>query len=437
LTLKDTLILADANNINEDDDELMNIQLAEAEKLKKNKELKKKKPIYNVYDEDKKTILPQYDEEKPNASFTLDDSGAVNLEEKKKMEDIRMKLAAPGKLIYDLDISKKTASEYFTSEELVKFKKNTGVKKKKIRKKKLELEDLETPSSSSADHGSRKTGSTKEKVEQKKAEGEQVQRQKNYEKAMEKANEDTKFLFDEQEGPEQDDKELLESLSRAKQLTGQKKSAVAQLVERVKREIKKEEIPSKDSGLVFTTTTEFIRAIQPIEEIAPKPKKPAKNKEAMDIDTEDIEDHEKMIREQAKKEAMKRKRELKEDVKEEEEEEKEEKEEKEAKIQKIEPEINSQDTGTMSEPLVATGMAATLQLMRQKGQLNALFGAFEQFPIYIDLQVWKQNLRKFMQAEGLIRRLIMASLMTSKNKKQLKRKRNRNQRETMISLIFV
>jgi len=51
----------------------------------------------------------------------------------------------------------------------------------------LELEDLEAPSPSSADHGSRKTGSTKEKVEQKKAEGEQVQRQKNYEKALEKS----------------------------------------------------------------------------------------------------------------------------------------------------------------------------------------------------------------------------------------------------------
>jgi len=41
LTLKDTLILADANNINEDDDELMNIQLAEAEKLKKEQRTQK------------------------------------------------------------------------------------------------------------------------------------------------------------------------------------------------------------------------------------------------------------------------------------------------------------------------------------------------------------------------------------------------------------
>lgn len=69
LTLKDTSILKDADNINEDTDELESIRLREAETLKRNLELKKKKvtTLYNVHDDSEKSILSQYDD--PKAIF--------------------------------------------------------------------------------------------------------------------------------------------------------------------------------------------------------------------------------------------------------------------------------------------------------------------------------------------------------------------------------
>jgi len=49
LTLKDTSILKDARQLNEDDDELENIHLTEHEKLNKNKELKKRKNQFIMF----------------------------------------------------------------------------------------------------------------------------------------------------------------------------------------------------------------------------------------------------------------------------------------------------------------------------------------------------------------------------------------------------
>lgn len=64
---------------------------------------------------------------------------------------------------------------------------------------------------------------------------------------------------------------------------------------------------SIDSELILTSTTEFVKNIQPIEEILSSTKITSKisEKNNMDLETiveEDIADHEKMIREQAMKE---------------------------------------------------------------------------------------------------------------------------------------
>jgi U4/U6.U5 tri-snRNP-associated protein 1 len=65
----------------EEGDELISTDLAERERLMERLELKKKKPVYDVYEEDgsgEKRILSQYDEEidgKKKKRFVLDGAG--------------------------------------------------------------------------------------------------------------------------------------------------------------------------------------------------------------------------------------------------------------------------------------------------------------------------------------------------------------------------
>ena len=51
------------------DDELENIDLTAQEKTDKNIELKKKKPLYDVYNEDDNSLLSKYDEEAEKEVF--------------------------------------------------------------------------------------------------------------------------------------------------------------------------------------------------------------------------------------------------------------------------------------------------------------------------------------------------------------------------------
>jgi len=88
LTLKDTPILVDKDHLNEDDDELENYQLLEKEKIKKNAELKKKKPLYDVYG-DQNSLLPQYDEEKKKEGVFLNEHGMITNEA--EMEAVKKK----------------------------------------------------------------------------------------------------------------------------------------------------------------------------------------------------------------------------------------------------------------------------------------------------------------------------------------------------------
>jgi U4/U6.U5 tri-snRNP-associated protein 1 len=76
LTLKDTTI----EENEEEGDELENLDLRAQEKLNERLELKKKKPAYNVHDDEESGILAQYDEEiygKKQKRFTLDVEGAI------------------------------------------------------------------------------------------------------------------------------------------------------------------------------------------------------------------------------------------------------------------------------------------------------------------------------------------------------------------------
>jgi len=224
LTLKDAYVLDDkGNDLNDEEDILVNDRISAKEQTQKFLELKKgaKKTSNYVksFDDDNKPLLPQYDEEAPKPSFIIGE----DVDEKQRIEEIRKKLTLPGgKIAYSLDNAKTFASEFYTTEEMAKFKK--PVKKKKVlRKKKTAVSDIinSAPSENDGDLGSRATSVMKEK-ELKAIEGEEKKLEA-YEKAISKAVTKSKHYLEEkiedEELPEEKlEEELYKSIITAKKL---------------------------------------------------------------------------------------------------------------------------------------------------------------------------------------------------------------------------
>ncbi|XP_032094440.1 U4/U6.U5 tri-snRNP-associated protein 1-like [Thamnophis elegans] len=140
LTLKDKGVLEE-----EGGDVLVNVNMVDKEKAKKNVELRKKKPEYKPYEEEEsvddmvvfkhKGVLSKYDEEiegERKKSFKLDAVGMADGSRERELQNIRESLQSRAQ---SLDLpSLHLASEYFTPEEMTTFKK-TRRRVKKIRKK--------------------------------------------------------------------------------------------------------------------------------------------------------------------------------------------------------------------------------------------------------------------------------------------------------------
>ncbi|KAJ8938700.1 hypothetical protein NQ318_007988 [Aromia moschata] len=134
LTLKDNDVL------NEEDDVLVNVNMIDDERYKKNVQNKKKKILYNAYEDDEfdefgnpkeKSLLSKYDEEidgERRDSFKIGYDHGI---ERKQavVQSVKEKLAK--KKLESIPEKQLTiASEYYNEEELAKFKKP----KKKVRK---------------------------------------------------------------------------------------------------------------------------------------------------------------------------------------------------------------------------------------------------------------------------------------------------------------
>ncbi|XP_031562153.1 U4/U6.U5 tri-snRNP-associated protein 1-like [Actinia tenebrosa] len=161
------LTLKDQGVLDEEDEVLYNINIEDKEKAEKNIEKRKKKSDYQPYDESDenemfkmKGVLEKYDEEIEGAtkkSFVLESGGKFDASKEDDLETMKAKLR---KQMVSLEMERpKVASEYYTEEEMVKFKKPK--KKRKVRKREvLKADDLETITTGSmtgaGDHGSRK-----------------------------------------------------------------------------------------------------------------------------------------------------------------------------------------------------------------------------------------------------------------------------------------
>eukprot|EP00741_Cyanophora_paradoxa_P001234 tig00000471_g1191.t1 len=219
LTLKDSAILS-SDGVNEEADELENVRMAELEK--RQRAYKASKKTTTPYDDNEfnatfdpndpasqaegKKLLTKYDEVKAPAGFVLDQAGGADEATRARMESIRAKLAAAApanKTVVALApaaATMKEAADYYTNEELAAFRKPKKKVVKKIRKKgttelvaELEKINEATGAEAGADRGSR--GAKAEEAAARE-ERERVERERRFERALGKANAVSKALLE-------------------------------------------------------------------------------------------------------------------------------------------------------------------------------------------------------------------------------------------------
>jgi U4/U6.U5 tri-snRNP-associated protein 1 len=166
LTLKDRGILDDDED-NGDFDELTNVNMEDRERLLKNLDNKKKKPGYNPYDDDefllgqdeKPSLLPHYDEDKKREGFVLGKQGSISTasvaatRQKHQANQPQLSVAEKLKQVQTLDYDKTQGiKDYYTQDEInLTFKKPKKLKKKKkIRQRTTMAEDGDVPDSTAA-----------------------------------------------------------------------------------------------------------------------------------------------------------------------------------------------------------------------------------------------------------------------------------------------
>uniref|UniRef100_A0A674BQZ9 Spliceosome associated factor 1, recruiter of U4/U6.U5 tri-snRNP n=1 Tax=Salmo trutta TaxID=8032 RepID=A0A674BQZ9_SALTR len=177
LTLQDKGVLDE-----EGGDVLVNVGLVDKENAEKNVELKKKKPDYKAYEEDEsvddmvtfkpRTVLGKYDEEidgEKKKSFRLSKGGCAEGERERELQAIRETLRNQAQSLEMPALA--IASEYYTPQEMVGFKK-TKQRVRKIRKKEKALpDDLQLDDTRNTDFGSRARGRGRKQLDEEGQEG--------------------------------------------------------------------------------------------------------------------------------------------------------------------------------------------------------------------------------------------------------------------------
>ncbi|XP_065085690.1 U4/U6.U5 tri-snRNP-associated protein 1 [Ochlerotatus camptorhynchus] len=279
LTLKDADVLDE-----EVGDTLVNVNMIDDERYKKNVEKRKQKPNqygYDVYNQDdvdefgfpkERDVLGKYDEEiggSKKSSFTIGSNAEHDASEKRRQLEIRAKLQ--NKKLDSLDIVPLTlASEYYNEIELASFKKP----KKKVRKirQKLRPDDLLAAvpeSSSSQDLGSRSARRSAPTATETELQF-RIRRQDLI------VTDDTPFLQEDLTNVtvEEDDEDLQAVLSRTRRLK-QKEALISKALpfdpNQIKKEIKPEmesdeenssyDTRTRDGAILLNATAEFCRTL--------------------------------------------------------------------------------------------------------------------------------------------------------------------------------
>lgn len=284
------LTLQDKGVLEEEEDVLVNVGLVDKEKAEKNVELKKKKPDYKPYEEEEsvddmvtfksRSVLSKYDEEiegEKKKSFRLSTGGFADGERERELQAMKDALRNQAQSLEMPALS--IASEYYTPQEMVGFKK-TKRRVKKIRKKEKPLADeLALDDTRSSDFGSRTRGRGRKEVndngEEIKEEGEEMTRlphdipemSDDIRTAEMDISDDEDFTPPEPTVIEEDEAEQ----ELQKQLEKQRKLRQKQLLkdsgEKVAAQIKvlgdgeNDNDPDRRNNIVFNATSEFCRTL--------------------------------------------------------------------------------------------------------------------------------------------------------------------------------
>ncbi|XP_056586569.1 U4/U6.U5 tri-snRNP-associated protein 1 isoform X2 [Triplophysa dalaica] len=286
------LTLEDKGVLEEKEDVLVNVGLVDREKAEKNVELKKKKPDYKPYEEEEsvddmvnfkeKSVLSKYDEEiegEKKKSFRLSAGGFVGGERERELQTIRENLRSQA---HSLDMPALTlATEYYTPQEMVGFKK-TKCKVKKIRKKEKArgADDLLLDDTRSTDFGSRSRGRGRKEADEEGKTLENVAletpsrvtdvllRSDDIRMADMEISEDEDFALPEHAAMEEDEaeQELQKQLEKQRKLrqklmlkdSGER---VAEHMNRLAADADDENDPDKKNNIVFNATSEFCRTL--------------------------------------------------------------------------------------------------------------------------------------------------------------------------------
>ncbi|KAJ8396434.1 hypothetical protein AAFF_G00017400 [Aldrovandia affinis] len=272
------LTLQDKGVLEEKEDVLVNVGLVDREKAEKNVELKKKKPEYKPYEEEEsvddmvtfkpRSVLSKYDEEidgEKKKGFRLSAGGRAEGDRERELQAIRETLHNQAQ---SLDLPALTiASEYYTPQEMVGFKK-TKRRVKKIRKKEktAKSEDLLIDDTRSTDFGSRTRGRGRREMEErgslKTGHRKQLKGQR---------TDDDDFTPPEPTMLEEDEAEL----ELQKQLEKQRRLKQRQLLrgsgEKMAEQVREmgapgatredDEDPDRKNNIVFNATSEFCRTL--------------------------------------------------------------------------------------------------------------------------------------------------------------------------------
>eukprot|EP00794_Sanderia_malayensis_P017392 gene17392-19133_t len=300
--------LKDQDVLDENEDVLENINLLENKKTLKNIENRKRKPDYRPYDEEEddgtglkvKGILEKYDDEDKNKEFIrLDRGGVADDEDEKELEKIRKNLIGQ-QLTLEM-AAPSIAKDYYTQDEMVKFKKPSK-KRRKIRKKEIVKPDDLLPLSekSTQDHGSRKQqkeGASKQ-PSQLEINPNKPDKNAKMEVDITEEREFAQRMREVENAPVEDDEaevELQMALERSRKSkikkTQTSASFVAKLTNQNMEELESDESMGKmksNGTMVLDSTSEFCRALgeTPVLESIPKDIK----EDDIEPDPEDIEE---------------------------------------------------------------------------------------------------------------------------------------------------
>ncbi|KAF5342501.1 hypothetical protein D9611_001529 [Ephemerocybe angulata] len=362
LTLKDSRIL------DNEEDELHNVEMAEEEVRKKNKELRIKRRDYTGYDDDefaegnqglmKRSILAKYDEEIEGSKSTEFRLGASMPSRKAQQEEERKQEAASvNKSLLSIDYAKNIETADYLKEGDAGFKKPKTKKKRASRRAAAELEE---PNGDGMDVDEVKFTP--------------IQRDLH-------AN----FVDD-------DDLQAALARSRRAKVLKPKKFTAEELARKIAEERAEEEAEAKikaerdeagdgdeqDGGLVFDETTEFVASVGLNPIVKPEPKEhaipPSSNSKARsepksgdvsmapgDVAMEELEAGEVGVKEEDDEDfSMAMLDEIEAHMK----------AEDGVEVKKEEGEGGDGGVGTSSEQNFSSGMAATLNILRHQGALG-------------------------------------------------------------------